>query len=118
MYPQVVQKEDLYTGYIDMHRIIQLVTQALDSDKSKNSIIQRNKQAKDTNPNKQEATSWIAYNLQEWPRIWTKDNQLKKNQLVDWNPGLPEVKGLSHWPFRQGAIWKCLNFSRKQKKFL
>ena len=58
-----------------MHRIIQLVTQALDSDKSKNSIIQRNKQAKDKNPNKQQATSWIAYNLQEWPRIWIKDKQ-------------------------------------------
>ena len=70
----------LYTGYIDMHRIIQLVSQALDSDKSKNSIIQRNKQAKDKNPNTQEATSWIAYNLQEWPRIWTKDKQFKKKQ--------------------------------------
>ena len=47
----------LYTGYIDMHRIIQLVSQTLDSDESKNSIIQRNNQAKDKNPNKQEATS-------------------------------------------------------------
>ena len=63
----------LYTGYIDMHRIIQLVSQALDSDESKNSIIQRNNQAEDKNANKQEETSWIAYNLQEWPRIWTKD---------------------------------------------
>ena len=86
MYPQVVQKEDLYTGYIDMHRIIQLVTQALDSDKSKNSIIQRNKQANDKNPNKQEATSWIAYNLQEWPRIWTKDKQLKKKPAGGLEP--------------------------------
>ena len=63
----------LYTGYIDMQRIIQLVSQALDSDESKNSIIQRNNQAEDKNANKQEETSWIAYNLQEWPRIWTKD---------------------------------------------
>ena len=37
----------LYTAYIDMHRIIQLVTQALDSDESKSSIIQRNNQAKE-----------------------------------------------------------------------
>ena len=34
-----------------------------------------NNQAKDKDPNKQEATSSIAYNLQEWPRIWTKDKQ-------------------------------------------
>ena len=46
-----------YTGYIDMHRIIKLVSQALDSDESKNTIIQRHNQAKDKNPNKQEATS-------------------------------------------------------------
>ena len=65
----------LYTGYIDMQRIIQLVTQALDSDESKNSIIQRNNQAKDKNANKQEATSWIAYNLKEWSRNWNKDKQ-------------------------------------------
>lgn len=64
-----------YTGYIDMHRIIKLVSQALDSDESKNTIIQRHNQAKDKNPNKQEATSWIAYNLQEWSRMWTKDKQ-------------------------------------------
>ena len=54
----------LYTGYIDMHRIIQLVTQALDSDESKSSIIQRNNQAKEKKTNKQEATV-DAYNLQE-----------------------------------------------------
>ena len=65
----------LYTGYIDMQRIIQLVTQALDSDESKNSIIQRNNQAKDKNANKQEAISWIAYNLKEWSRNWNKDKQ-------------------------------------------
>ena len=65
----------VYTGYINMHRIIQLVTQALDSDESKNSIIQRNNQAKDKNANKQEATSWIAYNLKEWSRNWNKDKQ-------------------------------------------
>ena len=47
----------LYTGYIDMQRIIQLVSQALDSDESKNSIIQRNNQAEDKNANKQEETS-------------------------------------------------------------
>ena len=47
----------LYTAYIDMHRIIQLVTQALDSDESKSSIIQRNNQAKEKKTNKQEATS-------------------------------------------------------------
>ena len=41
----------LYTGYIDMQRIIQLVSQALDSDESKNSIIQRNNQAEDKNAN-------------------------------------------------------------------
>ena len=62
----------LYTGYIDMHRIIQLVTQALDSDESKSSIIQRNNQAKEKKTNKQEATV-DAYNLQEWSRNWTKD---------------------------------------------
>lgn len=78
MYPQVVQKEDLYTGYIDMHRIIQLVTQALDSDKSKNSIIQRNKQAKDKNPNKQEATTWIAITYKNDQEFGLKINNKKK----------------------------------------
>ena len=48
MHPQVVQKED--NGLHWIH-------QALDSDESKNSIIQRNNQAKDKNANKQEATS-------------------------------------------------------------
>ena len=66
MYPQVVQKED--NGLHWIH-------QALDSDESKNSIIQRNNQAKDKNANKQEATSWIAYNLKEWSRNWNKDKQ-------------------------------------------
>ena len=65
----------VYTEYINMHRIIQLVTQALDSDESKNSIIQRNNQTKDKNANKQKATSWIAYNLKERSRNWNKDKQ-------------------------------------------
>ena len=45
-----------------------------------------NNQAKDENPNKQEATTWIAYNLQEWPRIWTKDKQLKKKPAGGLEP--------------------------------
>ena len=61
----------VYTVYIDINQL--LVSQTLESDESSNSIIQRTNQAKDKNPNKQEATSWISYNLQEWPRNWTKD---------------------------------------------
>ena len=77
-----------------------------------------NNQAKDKNPNTQEATSSIAITYKNDQGFGLKINNKKKIQLVDWNPGLPEVKGLSHWPFRQGAIWKCLIFLEKQNKFL
>lgn len=76
-----------------------------------------NNQAKDKNPNTQEATTWIAITYKNDQEFGLKINN-KKNQLVDWKPGLPEVKGLSHWPFRQGTIWKCLIFLEKQNKFL
>lgn len=55
-----------------------------------------NNQAKDKNPNKQEATSSIAITYKNDQGFGLKINNKKKIQLVDWNPGLPEVKGLSH----------------------
>ena len=61
-----------------------------------------NNQAKDKNPNKQEATSWIAITYKNDQGFGLKINNKKKIQLVDWNPGLPE----------------CLIFLEKQNKFL
>ena len=49
-----------------------------------------NNQAKDKNPNKQEATSWIAITYKNVQGFGLKiNNKKKKFQLVDWNPRLP-----------------------------